>query len=425
MPSFMLPSGSSFFFLTDSFGVLKPDGSVVHDKTQITTDAERFSINIMGARDLDGGGLRVYYHEELFLDGDDGTIYAQDYAADGSASGTRVLVSEAGHLYPRLGNTTAIDTLPDGTLLYGADALNAPDPDGVFFTQVYPRSFLDRFFPFSAAVEEIEGGFAWATLDFADATSTARLHLFDTDLSPRAVKIEVGGLRFRPNEGTDTRNFAAIDVAGLAGGNVVVAFSARRFADDARTEGGDVQGIFFAIFDSAGVQQGDVITAYTGATGEVQEKPRVFALEGGGFALAFQNLQQASSAFDKNMFVRTYDSAGTLVDEDVYTRGIGDPLQYVSTEDLAIAPDGTAAWWSISEGNGLLDALDPPAFAEGVPTDPDGGTGGGTDGPDTTDITGTDAAEVLEGTDATETINAGGGSDWITPGGGSDTIDGG
>ena len=403
---YTLPDTRIAFVNGATFALTAPDGSVLIPLTRIDPSAANGAVNVMGLRVLDGGGLRVFYHENLFQTGDDGSILYQDYDAAGTAAGTPVVVSEQGHLFPQ--TRPVLLTLADGTMLYAADRLNAPDTDNNFFEAVYPRSFLEQIYPYASALAPLSGGgVVWATVSYNESDAAVRLHYFDAGLDRVEVAVPVGSALHKPNPSGNASTLHAVDVTQLTGGQTVVVWSSQLYPDASLTDGTQTQGVFMAIRNADGTMAVEEAVVQTGPGAQAQQAPRVFALESGNFAVVFENAQQGNSTFNNDLYVRTYNLAGQQLSEAVYDRGQGSPLQWLNSTDIEITPQGVAQY---------LDPLISGVLGE-VPQ-------GGTPEPARLPVPGSAGPDVLEGSDADELFEAGDGADVVAGGGGSDILRG-
>ncbi|MBS0126795.1 calcium-binding protein [Thetidibacter halocola] len=402
------------------FRVADADGTILIDQAAITPTGSNPRISVVGVEGLADGGLRVIYHEELFIQFDDGSIYSQVFSASGEAS-TPTLVSEQFHLMPQ--TRPSIETLSDGTFLYAQDSLFAPDPDAGWNAQiVYPVSFNDRLFPYAQAITETDAGFAWATMSLSPPLNDTPvlLHLFNADLSRVAVKVPVGSTLHEANSDFSARVYA-VDVDTLDDGRIAVVWATERFADETRT--GDPQsGIFLAIHNPNGtVSVPEMVVSPTANALQVFEMPRVFALDGGGYAVAFQGRQQGNSTLSAALHIQTYDASGQLLDEDIDPRTGTSPLRGLTTQDLVISADGSSFALTVDSLVSLDDR-------EGAGSPPDLPTEGaddllGTAGPDSVTLLG--GNDTYSGGDGDDLANGGTGDDSLYGNTGNDTLLGG
>ncbi|MCR9127134.1 MAG: DUF4214 domain-containing protein [Rhodobacteraceae bacterium] len=403
---YSLPDGRVAFYSDTSFALTGADGAVLIDSTTIEATGSPGRISIMGLKATETGGLRVYFHEDLFQRNEDGTIFYQDYDAAGAPVGAWVTVSEQFHTFPQV--RASLLTLENGTMLYAADILHAPDPANNFVGALYPTSFLNQIYPYASALAPTADGFVWATVANADSEAAARLHFFDNATNRIAVDVAIGSALHRPISSGFAARLHAVDVAQLENGSVVVAWASDLFPNGRFEAGTQSQGIYMAIRGADGTMVLQEAAAEAGTGLQVQETPRVFALNGGNFALVFQNRPDGNSSLNSDLYVRTYSPTGQQISEQIYSRGQNSPLQYVDAVDIEITPAGVVQYFD-NNANGVLS----PLALDGVAP------------PEVVRVEGTAGNDILAGTTTSETIEAGEGDDTVSGGGGNDTINGG
>ncbi|UWQ19657.1 calcium-binding protein [Jannaschia sp. M317] len=387
------------------------DGILQGTDLRLTPTEAGARIQVMGITSIDEGrGIRVFFHEDTFQRGDDGSIYARDFAP--GFAPLPETISREFHLFPQAG--ASLLTLADNRLLYGADTLDAPDPGTFLPERVFPISFLTRIFPYSQDIARgDDGGVVWATMSrsapFSD--TPVQLHIFDSGLDPVITQVDVGSGLHRANTGDAASAIEAVSVTTLTDGRYAVAWTSERYADATRS-GDPENGVFLSIVSADGTQVApERKVSPDGA--QVQEKPQVYALDGGGFALAWQNRQQGNAAFNEDLTIQTYDAAGALLDTQVVPRGFGDAAKDFDTEDLVISGDGTSFFLGLTEVLSLADRPDTPTGPSTVPTS----------GDDL--LTGTEGADRLDGLAGDDTIDGLDGNDTLLGGAGNDVITGG
>ncbi|WP_371157979.1 calcium-binding protein [Jannaschia sp. 2305UL9-9] len=407
------------------------DGTLQGTDLRVVPTEAGARLQVMGIQSIDEDrGIRVYFHEDTFTTGDDGSIYARDFAP--GFAPLPETISREFHLFPQTG--ASLLTLESGQMLYGAERLSAVSETTFLPDTLFPTSFLDRIFPYSQDIAETgDGGVVWATMSRSapfDATPV-QVHLFDSDLDAVSTKVGVGSDLHRANTSDLTSSVDAVSVTTLADGRIAVAWTSERYATADRS--GDPQnGVFLSILNpDLSVALPEVQVTPDGA--QVQEKPQVYALDAGGFALAFQNRQQGNSAFSNDMVIQTYDATGRRVAEETISRASGGPGYGFDTEDLVVSPDGTTFLLGQTE---VVTFEDRPAAAG--PAMPSSGDDLLEGGPGADRIDGLAGDDTINGGDGNDTLIGGEGDDVITGGvtsadlrdliyggAGNDTIDGG
>ena len=152
------------------------------------------------------------------------------------------------------------------------------------------------------AIAELEGGGFVVTWEASNQDGDGRgvfAQRFDSDGAKLGGEVQVNT--------TTAENQEDPSVIGLVGGGYVVTW-------ESLDQDGDEDGVFARRFDADGNAAGGEFQVNT-TTDEDQDDPSIAALSDGGFAIAWESLDQDGD--EDGVFVRRFDSSGTAVGGEI------------------------------------------------------------------------------------------------------------
>lgn len=399
-------SSSGYGFGEIEFKIASADGADRFSLTDVRTTTSGEHEIFSGATVLANGNLRIFVTVEN-ASTTLGTHY-QDYNINtGAPIGSEIAAPVT--LYDDLGNVQfevpsyffddANDwlTLADGNIAFvGNGTLIIFDETGTILgygggTPGQSSSLLEV----GGQILRVDG-----TIDFVSGANPQEAVTYAQfmSLDPNSP-INIEGPQIQISEGTHAQQALfglghhAVDVIALNDGRIVIAYS--DFPYNGGTYGADRQSVFVKIINPDGSTVTPEFLASTNSSDGDTIRPELFALNDGGFALAFNTTFGFPSVARTE--VRTYDADG--VEQDVFVLATAP-----SPEELYVAPDGEV-WLYADEGSSSLHQF---TIA-----------GGGLD------ESGTAASEVMTGTEFDDILYGKGGADTLNGLAGDDTLFGG
>ncbi|WP_299139471.1 calcium-binding protein [uncultured Tateyamaria sp.] len=421
-----LSDGRIFLAYTDQqsatdvgFTVLDSDGTVLIPPTLVAPGITTANPNVMGAVATDGGGITIHFGADA-----DGlfplnaTNYVASFDAAGNPVGGPTEVAGVDGLYNA--RNTVPEDIGNGNLAVMSDGgLTIFGPDGQIAggaTGTPGFSTTDNGY----AIDVAANGTIWvATVDadfsfsFFNWAGTLSVQQFDASGNPLTPEIPIG----EPDQflGVNIGEQALVDIAVLTSGQIAVVWAPGDSPGD-----DDSTGLSVYILNADGTVASGPLQGNDATDGR-QFAPRVFALDTGGFVVAYNSDDVTEDNESPFVRVQIFDANGNRVDDSEFpTVGLSITT---GAQNSVILSDGTGI---IMDEGGLATLVEVNA-PQAPPEDVEG------DGNSETITTG-DGDDSIAGKGGNDTISSGGGNDnilggigfdFIQSGSGDDTVVGG
>jgi len=381
------------------------NGGMVGDEVRVNTTTAGHDWEPVVAGLADGGHVVVWWAGSTHP-ASRTHLRAQRYDGAGNKVGGEITLTDQGARHTN--NSLVVTALADGGYAiafetadgsYTGIATQRFAADG---TPIGPRQLANSYTTYNQDVPSMTGlaggGWvvAWDSPGGDGAGWGAMAQRFD------AAGAKVGG-EFRLNASIGGDQYHT-SLAALEGGGFVAAW----YSDG---QGG----VYAQRFDAAGARVGAEFRVNTLGVDTVP-RPSIVALPGGGFAVAWQSVQDGGY----DVHAQRFDAAGARVGGEFRVNDVTTGRQ--SDVVLVDRPDGgfTAVWASNDQtrdpsGDGVFarSFTAPPVFIETIGT------------PDNDTLASTAAREAIRGLAGHDTLVGGGGDDILDGGAGDDRLDGG